>query len=118
MKIDLYSKVVLTVIAGCLMILVLRGADFAPKAYADNLTETPSAQFGLVPMNEDGSINVVVKSFGANDIMDVRIKDIDTYDEMKVSITDISTTDELAVNIDEVGGSSVSSGGPIKVKID
>ena len=50
--------------------------------------------------------------------MNVNVKSIDSYDEMKVNIKSIDTSDEIDVNIDEVGGSYVSSGGPIKVKID
>jgi hypothetical protein len=49
--------------------------------------------------------------------IDVRIVDINTSDELKVNITSIDTTDEMDINLDEIGGSWVSSGGPINVKI-
>ena len=114
MKPDLYTKTILTVIAACLVLLVLGNVDLMPKAYADY--DTPS--YGLVPLNEDGTVSVKIKSISPNEVMDVNIKDIDTYDMMKVTIKDIETSDELNVNIDEIGGSSVSSGGPIKVKMD
>ncbi|MEM7035597.1 MAG: hypothetical protein AAF570_01385 [Bacteroidota bacterium] len=127
MKVDLYTKSVLTVIAACLVFLVVRNVSITPAAYAD-ATELPRGH-ASIPVNDDGSINVVVKSFAPNEMMDVNIKDISTYDELKVNVTSVDTrdevqvnirgvetSDELAVNIDEVGGSSVSSGGPIRVK--
>ncbi|MEM0999021.1 MAG: hypothetical protein AAGN35_18320 [Bacteroidota bacterium] len=116
MKSDLYTKAILTVIALCLVLLVVDKIDLMPKAYAGY--DYSKAEYGLVPLNEDGTVSVRVEAISPNEVMDVNIKDIDTYDLMKVSIKDIETSDELSVNIDEIGGSSVSSGGPIKVKMD
>jgi hypothetical protein len=116
MKPDLYTKIVLTAIAACLFLLVIDNVSFMPKAFAGH--DYSNGEYALVPVNEDGTVNVNIKSIAPNEVMDVNIKDIDTYDMMKVSIKDIETSDELNVNIDEIGGSSVSSGGPIKVKMD
>lgn len=92
MKTDFYTKVVLTIIAVCLTILTLQNIDIIPKAYAagpnNNLNAMPSKNYGLVPLNADGSIDINIKS--------------------------INTTDELDVNIDEVGGSSVYRSIPVK----
>lgn len=111
MKTDTYTKFIITVIAICLVIIIIRDTDMISKAYAN----TPSlTNYGLIPINDDGSINV--KLVNSNEI-DVNIKNIDTYDELKVNLTSVDTRDELDINIDEIGGSYVSSGGPIKVKV-
>ena len=103
MKTDYYTKAVLTVIAICLTIIVIKQVDLVPKAYA----ETPKSNlntninYGLVPLNADGSIDVSIKSNSST---------------MDVNIVDISTSDELDVNIDEVGGFSTFGTIPVKVK--
>ena len=74
---------------------------------------TNSTNYGLVPLNPDGSITV---KLSAAQPLDVNIKNIDTYDELRVDVYSISTSDELDVNLDEVGGGWISNGGPIKVK--
>lgn len=110
MKVDLYTKSILTVIAICLTINVLKDFDFIPKAYAgekkptleNKVTLAPNKNYGLIPVNADGTIDVNIKSSS----------------EMDVNISNISTTDELDVNIDEIGGGFVSHGGPIKVDVD
>jgi hypothetical protein len=110
MKVDLYTKSILTVISICLTINVLKDFDFIPKAYAgenkpnleNKLNLSPNKNYGLIPVNADGTIDVNIKSSS----------------EMDVNISNISTTDELDVNIDEIGGGYVSHGGPIKVDVD
>ena len=107
MKTDFYTKTILTVIAVCLTIIVLKDFDFIPKAYANEPTnktinELVKTNYAVVPINEDGSINVKVMSSS----------------EIDVNINSISTKDELDVNIDEIGGGYVSYGGPISVEID
>ncbi|TPN85922.1 hypothetical protein [Aquimarina algicola] len=111
MKNDKYTKFILTIIAICLVILVFKDANIVPKAHASDSIIT---KYGLVPINEDGSITVKISN---TDEIDVNIKNIDTYDRLKVDLNEISTRNELDINIDEVGGSSLSSSGPIKVKI-
>jgi hypothetical protein len=104
-KIDNYTKSVLTIIAVCLTILTLKQLDLVPKAYAGEATKhktAPSSNYGLVPLNEDGSITVKLSS---SDEMDVNIVGVDTYDE-------------LDVNIEEIGGGHVSHGGPISVEVE
>ncbi|MCC3160789.1 hypothetical protein LJ737_26365 [Hymenobacter sp. 15J16-1T3B] len=59
MKTDAYTKSVLTVIALCLVVLVLRGVDLVPRATAGAGT----ARQGIptdrpIFVNNDGSINV------------------------------------------------------------
>ncbi|WP_024770633.1 hypothetical protein [Aquimarina macrocephali] len=111
MKTDTYTKSIITIIAICLVIIVIRDIDIIPKAYANNV---PPTNYGLLPINDDGSITVRLSN---TDEIDVNIKNIDTYDKLKIDLSTISTQDELDINIDEIGGSYVSSGGPIKVKL-
>lgn len=96
MKLDFYSKCVLTVIAICLTINVLKDFDIIPKAYANepknnNFTTLPVKNYGLVPVNSDGTIDV--------------------------NISSISTSDELDVNISEIGDGHIFHGGPIDVRV-
>jgi hypothetical protein len=67
MKTDFYTKTILTVIAICLTINVLKDFDFIPKAYAteNNKTELnmpTNKNYGLVPLNTNGTIDVNIKS--------------------------------------------------------
>lgn len=106
MKIDRYTKVILTVIALCMVINVLEKIDLTPKAYATEnkpagvLTESP--KYGLIPLNNDGSINVTMN---ASAPMDVNIVGIKTYDNLDVN-----------VNLAKIGGGSIYSEIPVKVK--
>ncbi|WP_025741159.1 hypothetical protein [Aquimarina pacifica] len=111
MKTDNYTKFITTIIAICLVIQVIKDFNPIAKTYANNSSK---ASYGIIPINADGSINVRINN---TDEINVNIKNIDTYDKLKIDLATISTSDELPVNIDEIGGSSVSSGGPIKVKI-
>ncbi|WP_185144778.1 hypothetical protein [Chryseobacterium sp. SC28] len=81
MKLDLYSKSVLTVIAICLTINVLKDFDIMPKAYANEPLKNeirllPNKNYGLIPVNPDGSIDVNIKS---STTMDVNIESCDSY---------------------------------------
>lgn len=92
MKTDFYTKTVLTIIAVCLTVLTLQNVDIIPKAYAaekkNNLNTVPDKNYALVPVNENGTIDVVIRG--------------------------INTSDELDVNIDEVGGMSVYRAIPVR----
>jgi hypothetical protein len=59
MKTDYYTKTVLTIIAFCLVVLILQGG--ITKVHAGDATFKPN--YALVPLNPDGSINVHIKSF-------------------------------------------------------
>lgn len=77
MKTDLYTKSVLTVIAICLIIIVLKHIDIIPNAFANTPKTTlmNNMNYGLVPLNADGSIDVNIKS---SSIMDVNIESCST----------------------------------------
>ena len=110
MKIDAYTKFVLTVIAFCLVVLTLNTVDIFPKAYANDVVNY-GGNYGLVPMNEDGTINVRLHSINDElDKIDVNITGVKTYDKLKIDLAEISTREELDINIEEVGGWSVNGG--------
>jgi hypothetical protein len=106
MKGDKFTKIVLTVIAVNLTIATYKNLDILPKAYANEpfnkLELTPNINYGLIPLNEDGTISV---KLSAND-------------EIDVNTVGVNTNDELDVNIDQIGGGYVSHGGPISVEVD
>jgi hypothetical protein len=88
MKLDLYTKSILTVIAICLTINVLKDFDIIPKAYAkeplkNELNLIQNKNYGLIPVNADGTIDVNIKSSSE---MKVDISTISTWDKMRVVI--------------------------------
>ena len=132
MKVDTFTKVVLTIIAVNLTIITVKNIDIIPKAFAGEPSESsalsPGTNYGLVPVNTDGSINVKLSSYDELDVnivgiettddLDANIVGIRTSDELDANIVGIETSDELDVNLDEIGGAYVSYGGPILVDID
>jgi len=107
MKTDKYLKVVLTVIAISLVILVLQNANIISTVKAGN--EIPKT-YATIPVNADGTINVSVKSFA--EMMDVNIKQVGGSTVYE-SIPIIPKGGDFDVNIKEVGGSSVYKALPI-----
>ena len=88
MKSNKSKNIFLGIIAINLTLLTLFQLNIWPSTVnANELTST--VNYGLVPLNEDGSINVK-----------------------------LSSSDVIDVNINEVGGGYVSYGGPISVEID
>ena len=117
MKTDFYTKAVLTVIAICLSVQLVKDLDVIPAAYASEGISTPdtTSEYRLVPVNEFNTMDVRIVDINTYDELNVNLKGVDTYDEVKVNIKSIETSDELDVNLDEIGGGFVSTGGPIKV---
>jgi hypothetical protein len=102
MKTDLYTKVVLTVIAGCLTVLVMAQFDLIPDVTAANTLSTGMAtDYALVPVNPDGTIDVNVTGM---------------FETIDVRLVDINTTDELEVNIEEVDGRSITRSVPVSMQ--
>ncbi len=106
MKVDNFTKIVLTVIAVNLTILTIKNLDIIPQAHANGPSNTlglsPNVNYGLVPLNADGTISVKLSA----------------SNKIDVNIVGVNTKDELDVNIDEIGGGYVSRGGPISVELD
>jgi len=99
MKTDLYTKTILTVIAGALAILALQNTDLFPKANASKTSRV----FATVPVNPDGSINVKFA------------------ETMKVNVAEVGGSyiyGALPINIKELSGSSISSSYGIPVNIE
>jgi len=73
MKTDRYLKVILTVIAVCLVMLTLQNMNVIPKARAEgSLPSVPN--YALVPMSGDGTVEVKIKSI--DDVLDVNIQKV------------------------------------------
>jgi len=119
MKTDIYTKVVLTIIAICLSVLVFKDINIIPQVQASpsdsNIGSASLNNYTMIPVNEDGSINV---HLSATETLDVNIREIDTYDELRIDLRSINTSDELDINLDEIGGGWLSNGGPIPVKVE
>lgn len=75
MKIDNYTKGILTVICFCLLVIAAESVGVFPEANASDLSAT--SRLGYIPINEDGSISV--KLIGATETIDVNIEDADRY---------------------------------------
>jgi hypothetical protein len=120
MKTDTYTKTLLTIIAICLTINVVKDLEIIPSLNAAEVNKLPetTTKYQLVPVSENNTMDVRIVDINTYDELNVNLKGVDTYDEVKVNIKSIDTSDELDVNIDEVGGSWVSSGGPLKVKLE
>jgi hypothetical protein len=78
MKADAYTKFVLTVIAACLVILVLRGVDVVPRATA--APEAAAAtrivlppNHAIVPIKENGTMDVNITSVSGYIIYDGKV---------------------------------------------
>lgn len=82
MKTDLYTKAVLTVIAVCLAIIVFKQVGFMPCALANSTVS--DLNYGLVPLNANGTIDVNIKSSSAK--LNVNIVDINTATKLNVSL--------------------------------
>ncbi|MRT16059.1 hypothetical protein F3C99_03710 [Vitellibacter sp. q18] len=108
MKTDNYTKTILTIIAICLTINVIKDFELVPSAHASEIVENK-------PISEVMDVRLV--DINTYDELNVNLKSVDTYDEVKVNLKKIETSDELDVNIDEIGGGWVSNGGPIPVKV-
>ena len=99
MKIDVFTKTVLSIIAVALTVIAFQNADFVQKANASKTT----SGFISVPVNPDGSINIKM------------------IDNMKVDIAAIGGSSiyngTLPINLKEVNGSSFSSNGlPVNIE--
>ena len=114
MKTDCYTKTVLTVIAGALVLLALQNSEIFQKANASK-----ASGFATVPINPDGSINVKftetmkvnVAEVGGNYIsgsLPINLKEING--------SSINSSYGLPVNIEAVDGSGIYDAVPVKIK--
>ena len=113
------TKTVLTIIAICLTINIVKDFEFWPTAHANELaipTPIPDG-YKLVPADAASVIDVRIVDINTSKELNVNLKKVSTYDPIKVNLNKIETYDKLDVNVKEVGGSWVSNGGSIPVKI-
>ena len=82
MKTDNFIKVILTIIAINLTILSLTTLDIIPKANAKDATpqKVNGSNYGLVPINSDGSINIKLIQ---DRVIDVRLRGIDEASNLR-----------------------------------
>jgi len=82
MKTDNFIKIILTVIAVNLTILSFKTLDIIPKANAENKIPKDAnvRNYGLVPINNDGSISVKLIQDG---VVDVRLRGIDEASDLR-----------------------------------
>ena len=73
MKTDKYLKVVLTVIAICLVMLTLQNMNILPRAKAET-SMAPILNYAIVPLSADGTVEVKIKSI--DDVLDVNIQKV------------------------------------------
>ncbi|MBO9698664.1 MAG: hypothetical protein J7604_00575 [Sporocytophaga sp.] len=89
MKTDLYTKTILTIIAVCLVIIVVKQIDIIPNAHAansDNAVYDPN--YRLIKTNADGTIDVNIKSSTSS--IDVNLVKVKTYDPVDVNIKKVA----------------------------
>jgi hypothetical protein len=115
MKTDLYTKIILTVIAAALSVQTLHRLITPDEAHAGPANFN---RFSGPAVNEDGSINVRMASD-----MDVNIRSVggsSVYGALPVNLKELAGSSfygTLPVNIKEVSGSSVSSNGlPVNIE--
>jgi len=119
MKTDFYTKAVLTVIAVCLTVIVLKQVEIIPSAHADapKTNSAPNKQYALVPLNADGSIDVNIKSTSSK--MDVNIAGVGTSDKLNVAIREVQSGafsyTKLPVKIEDVSYGAFSNAIPVKI---
>ena len=114
MKTDLYTKIVLSIIAGALIVIAFQNVDFVSTA---NASKTNPA-FVSIPVNPDGSINVKMLDNMKVDIAAVGGSSI--YGALPINMKELSgssiSSNGLPVNIQSVSGSSIYDGVPVKMK--
>jgi hypothetical protein len=118
MRVDWYTRGVLTVIAACLVMLVMQNMELIPAATADEETPAQTAarpSTVRVPLNEDGSIDVRLKGGLSDKIMDVnivRVSGTETQEGLPVRPFGHS----MNVNVEEMGGYQVYRALPVQMK--
>ncbi len=114
MKTDLYTKTVLSIIAGALIVIAFKSTDVVTNA---NAVETTPG-FISIPVNPDGSINVKIADNMKVDIAAIGGNSV--YGSLPVNMKEISGSSissyGLPVNIEAVNGSSIYDALPVKMK--
>ncbi|WP_310992046.1 hypothetical protein [Aequorivita marina] len=117
MKTDTYTKTVLTIIAICLSINLVKEFNILPAAYANETEKILNIPNGHLIVPENQVMDVRLVDINTSDKLNVNLKEVNTYDALKVNVSTIETKDQLNVNLYSLGGSWVSNGGPLPVKL-
>ena len=86
MKKDTTLKVILGIIAINLTLLTLDQLDLFPKSYASETSQPINTNYGLVPLNEDGTITVKLDEAAIMDINIHSFKGKDFFEAVPVFI--------------------------------
>jgi len=103
---DFYTKVVLTVIAFCLVVLTARQLELIPEAQAAHEAPTsPEALLRHLNLNADGSLNVRIMN---GEVLDVNLEQVDGRSLY---------SNQIPVDIRAVDGSSIFNNAvPVRVQ--
>jgi hypothetical protein len=113
---DLYAKIIQTIIAFALLIIVWQNQILIQKMQNPIASASENRQinsqathyqvvnrqtpaFALVPLTPDGAVKVSIKELS---------------ETMDINISRISTNDDLSINLNRLGGSSIYNGLPIR----
>tara|TARA_B110000014_G_C19983665_1_gene509400 strand:- start:398 stop:667 length:270 start_codon:yes stop_codon:yes gene_type:complete len=86
MKKDTTLKVILGIIALNLTLLTMDQLDLFPKSYASETSQPINSNYGLVPLNEDGTITVKLDEAAIMDINIHSFKGKDFFEAVPVFI--------------------------------
>ena len=86
MKKDTTLKVILGIIALNLTLLTMDQLDLFPKSYASETSQPINTNYGLVPLNEDGTITVKLDETAIMDINIHSFKGKDFFEAVPVFI--------------------------------
>jgi len=126
MKTDKFTKIVLVIIAVNLTFLSVKNLDIIPKTYAEESFADNKINYGLVPLNKNGTIDVNIKSANTTEVLDVNIKEISGRTffsnipvEIKNQPIEVSTGYQpIGVEIKNRSLDVEIARQPVKVKID
>lgn len=113
LKIDTYTKTILTIIAICLTVNMLKDYKLFPSAYANKISEKSS----ILDIESSSVMEVRIVDISTSKELNVNLKNISTYRPLPVNLKKIETSDKLQTNITEVGGKWTPHGGPLPVKV-
>ena len=112
MKVDIMTKVLLGVIAMNLSIMTIKEMSIMPQVFAGGTVGSVDFKsipnYGMIPLNEDGSISVSLTSL---ENINVRI-----IDDVDVNLVGINSSGSLKVDLSRIGGSSIYSSLPVEIK--
>ena len=93
-----FTKVMLAIIAFNLSLLTLSEFNIWPStAHANEFSLDPSLNYGLVPVNEDGSVNVNISP--TSSVLDVNLRTIMSLNPAMHKSYDIDGEDYYALDV-------------------